>query len=137
MATKKPRITITFEPENYNLLVSLAEAQESTPTKIINNLLEELSIPLHNTLALIGAAKAAPKEVLEQYADLIGNEAARAEAYLTHSQKQVDWIAGAMSRDQSQPPYINKGVRSKTKSQQSSKRKASVVSGHFSDRGRK
>jgi len=135
MATNKPRITLTLEPENYELIVAVAKAQDLTPSKFINGLLFELSPGLNNMLTLIGAAKNAPKEVLEEYAGIVDNEITRAADYLRANQNQVDWLADSIGRRVSQPPYINKGVRSKTANRKSSNHKGSVVSGHFKGKG--
>lgn len=132
MPTKKPRITITLQPENYALLKAVSEAQHATPSVLLNELISELTPALNNMLTLIAAAKNAPKEVVTQYANLMNIEADRAKDYLKTNEKQTDWLVDAIGKDAVQPPYINKGVRSKSEGKKSSNRKASVVSGHFS-----
>lgn len=135
MATQKPRITITLEPQVYNLFKALSEAQERPMARIITELLTELSPPLERVLALMQAAKQAPQEVLDQYKDLFNAEVDHSEAVVAAKLNQVDWVTDSLRARGSQPPYINKGVRSQDSQRKPRQGKGSVVSGHFKDKG--
>jgi len=59
MATDKPRITITLEPENYAVLQRMAKAQGSSMARIVTELVSEVSPMLERVaVSLEAAAKA-------------------------------------------------------------------------------
>jgi len=66
MATNKPRVTISLDPAVYETYRLFAEAQDTRPSKVISELLTEVEPSLRKTLAILLAAKDAPKEVLSE-----------------------------------------------------------------------
>lgn len=98
MATNKPRITITLEPEVYDLFKRLSEAQGRPMGRIISELLTEVSPPLRRTLSLLMAAKEAPKKVL---LDMVANfEAAEQDVkgMFGESMGQLDTLLADLQR---------------------------------------
>lgn len=65
MPTKKPRITITLEPEMERLLSKLAALQGRRRGEILSELLETVREPFERVAVLMQAAKDAPASALQ------------------------------------------------------------------------
>lgn len=63
MPTKKPRCTITFDPNVYHTLTRLAELQGITKSAVIGEFFDAIHPPLMRTVALLEAAAEAPRQV--------------------------------------------------------------------------
>lgn len=143
MATTKPRITITLEPEVYDLFKGLSEAQGRPMARIISELLTEVSPPLQRTLSLLMAAKQAPKQVLEQLAANFEMAERDVKGMFGESMVQLDALLGDLQRgletgdlgghptkedareNPSRPPSCNTGVTTGTPTAQKPKSRTS------------
>jgi len=137
MATEKPRITVTLEPETYEIIKGISKVQRISMSKFINETFTEMSPALGNMLSLLQAAESAPKEVIARYKGIMETETDRYQSFIRTSEKQLDWVVESVGNDRSQPPYINKGVRYKTGGEDLSNDGGSVVSGRFSGKSKK
>lgn len=63
MPTKKPRMTVTFDPRFYETLTRLAELQGQSKNAVLNDLLMAMHEPLMRTVALLDAAFEASEDV--------------------------------------------------------------------------
>lgn len=63
MATKKPRITISLNPNVYATLKRMSELGKQPMSSIVTELLESVHAPLMRTVAFLEAASDAPKQV--------------------------------------------------------------------------
>ena len=130
MATTKPRVTVTLEPRVYETFKVFAEAQGTRPSKVIAELLSEVEPSIRKTLALLLAAKDAPKEVIADLVRSFDDAARGVEALADNAYSQLDNMGSQLGLSASQPPYINKGVRSPNSQDGSSVSAPSVVSIH-------
>lgn len=65
MPTKKPRATITFQPHHYELLKRWAELQGVSMSALLGEFLEAAYPAMSRTVALLEAAREAPRQVRE------------------------------------------------------------------------
>lgn len=130
MATTKPRVTITLEPHVAETFRVFAEAQGTRSSKVISELLTEVEPSIRKTLAILLAAKDAPKEVLNDLRKSFDDVAKGVEALADNAYSQLDDVESQLGLSLSQPPYINKGVRSPNSQDGSSVSASSVVSIH-------
>jgi len=94
MPTSKPRITITTKQPIYETISRMAALQGVSKSHVINELLEAVHPPLMRTIALLEAARDAPKAVqdgLRQSVDALEMELT---GDLGKSLAQVDWLIG-------------------------------------------
>lgn len=63
MATKKPRVAITFEVEDHDVLKRLAEIQGTSFSKIVSELIHEVVPQLKGVLIALEQAKAASEKL--------------------------------------------------------------------------
>lgn len=71
MATKRKRVTVSFEPHHYEVLKRLATLQERPISGVISELIEVIIPPLVRTVALLDAAHNAPQEVKDGLRDSV------------------------------------------------------------------
>ena len=65
MPTKKPRITITLEPDTYDLFKQFAAIQKRSMSSVINELLTEVSPPVARVITTLIRAQGLPSEVVK------------------------------------------------------------------------
>ena len=130
MPTQKPRVTLTLEPAVNETFRVFAEAQGTRPSKVIAELLAEVEPSIRKTLALLLAAKDAPKEVISDLVRSFDDAARGVEALADNAYSKLDNAEFQLGLGLSQPPYINKGVRSSSSQSGSSVSGPSVVSIH-------
>lgn len=63
MATKKPRITITLEPDQHDVLQRLSALQKSPMSRIVSELLAEVTPTLEKLTLTLEAASRAHKDI--------------------------------------------------------------------------
>ena len=151
MATTKPRLTITLEPHTHLVVSTLAELQGQSKSKLITDFLDSVVPVLERTARLIQMAQSAQSTVTDDMRKSFEESEQKLSALLSdamgemgmlettlsadESSAKVGGDTGAESRsDPSQPPYSNRGVRSKptpkpdqkTKPKKPAKSKASV-----------
>lgn len=129
MPTLKPRVTITFDQETYDAVKEFSALTGMSFSKTVSDMTSQSNEALRRTSALLKKAKNASAEVLQQ----IGEDMQKGADDITSlHDKAVSDLGQVLDSMDSQPPYINKGVRSNSKLRNISKHGASVVSGHFS-----
>lgn len=118
MATKKPRITITFPPHLKATFERFAELQGVSFSAAVVGILETVHEPLMRTVALLDAAREAPADVkrgLRQVFDDVERDAVAAGGA---GLAQMDWLLSRLREESGQaskvgePPPSNTGVRS-------------------------
>lgn len=132
VATKKPRITVTLDPNvhetirRYALMLRWAGDGSASMSSVIGDLLNEIHGPLMRTVALLEAAQEAPKKVQMEMASSIALGLEGLQDVSGGTLKQLDFVlrqaserASAASRvsersadSRSGPPRSNTGVRS-------------------------
>lgn len=90
MATTKPRVTITLEPHVYETFKVFAEAQDTRPSKVISELLTEVEPSIRKTLAILLAAKDAPKQVLDELRHTFEGFAEQVDSVSGSAQESLD-----------------------------------------------
>lgn len=63
MATTKPRVNLTLEPEHYAILTRLAKVQGTSRARIINELFKEVVPQLESVVVTLEQAKAAAEKL--------------------------------------------------------------------------
>ncbi|MDG4143705.1 hypothetical protein L5C79_31340, partial [Pseudomonas aeruginosa] len=63
MPTTKPRVQVTMEPHDHEVIARLAKLQGRTRGAVIADLLHEVIPALARTVALLEAAASAPEQV--------------------------------------------------------------------------
>lgn len=105
LATTKPRITITLEPEVYETLAGLAEVQGRPMSSIVSELLT-MADPVQRKVL----------EALRNVSTLQAESKAAIASQLDHAQEQVEATMGPLLAllegfaSASQPPHSNTGV---------------------------
>lgn len=94
MATNKPRVPITFEVEDYEVLKRLAATQGTSFSKVVSELIHEVIPQLKNVLAAIEHANAVAEKLSPQAkerlrAKMEGKEAEAIEA-MREMQKEAN-----------------------------------------------
>jgi len=91
MPTKKPRITVTLEPEIADLLLKYSEALGVSQAFIINDMLKNAKTSILTLISLAERVKKAPKEVqLEMMDKLESKEINLNKALEEFSQLRLD-----------------------------------------------
>lgn len=134
MPTTKPRITITFSQDTYEAVKEFSSLTGMSMSKVISEMTDQTANSLRSTSALLLRAQNAPKEVMQS---ILKDFEETASALVELSNKADQRKDSFVCSDDSQPPYINKGVRSPDSKSKPSASKGSVVSGHFSGKGAK
>lgn len=108
MATEKPRITITLDPDTYSVIKGMADVSGKPMSRIISGLLDDVSEPLSRTLSVMRAAAAAPEKLRS---DIVKNYTEAGEIIETaykdfrSEEQQILDLAEAKT-----PPSCNTGV---------------------------
>jgi hypothetical protein len=63
MATNKPRVNLTLEPDHYEILTRLAKVQGTSRARIINELFKEVVPQLESVVVTLEQAKAAAEKL--------------------------------------------------------------------------
>lgn len=98
MATSKPRITITLEPEHYAVVKRLADLQEMSMSKIITQFFGEVSPILSRVADTLEAARRASDDARAKFVRTaeVAEEELRPLAETVRN--QFDFFAGELSR---------------------------------------
>lgn len=94
MATTKPRVNLTLEPEHYEILTRLAKVQGTSRARIINELFKEVVPQLESVVVTLEEAKAAAEKLTPEAkarlrAKMEGKEAEAMEA-MQELRKELD-----------------------------------------------
>ena len=94
MATTKPRVNLTLEPEHYEILTRLAKVQGTSRARIINELFKEVVPQLESVVVTLEEAKAAAQKLTPEAkarlrAKMEGKEAEAMEA-MQELRKELD-----------------------------------------------
>jgi uncharacterized protein (DUF1778 family) len=94
MATTKPRVNLTLEPEHYEILTRLAKVQGTSRARIINELFKEVVPQLESVVVTLEEAKAAAQKLTPEAkarlrAKMEGKEAEALEA-MQELRKELD-----------------------------------------------
>lgn len=71
MPTRKPRVVVTLNPYVHGTIARLAELQGRSRGAVISDLLEGVHPPLMRTVALLDAARNAPRKVVDDLRDTL------------------------------------------------------------------
>lgn len=133
MATNKPRITVTLDPNVYQTLDRMAQLQGTSRGKVVSELLDAVHPPLMRTVALLEAAAEAPGQVRNGLRHTVETMERELAGSVGSGLAQLDWLmaeireesapapAGAgrspapptkAKKPRSRPPRSNTGVRS-------------------------
>ncbi|MBK1736284.1 hypothetical protein CKO15_13645 [Halorhodospira abdelmalekii] len=115
MATKKPRIALTLEPEVYRTIERFAELSGQPKSRVISELIEQIHEPLQRTVALLDAANSAPQQVrkglqttLEQMErEMVGNQGSAAAQIGWVTEKLIGGTEPVSEADD--PPLVTRG----------------------------
>tara|TARA_R110002072_G_C7914162_1_gene530568 strand:- start:1225 stop:1719 length:495 start_codon:yes stop_codon:yes gene_type:complete len=131
MATTKPRLTITLEPHTHLVISTLAGLQGYSKSKVITDLLDAVVPVLERTARLLQMAETAQTTVtrdmknsfeesekkLHTMLNMAMSELVQLEETISKSEDDSSETAHSVaddgSRSETQPPYSNRGVRSK------------------------
>ena len=96
MPTNKPRVAVTLEPHDHEVIARLAHLQGRTRGAVIADLLHEVVPALARTVALLEAAAAAPEQVKKGLRSVV--ESVHDELVATAGQgiAQMDWLLGEL-----------------------------------------
>lgn len=96
MPTVKPRVQVTMEPHDHEVIARLASLQGRTRGAVIADLLHEVIPALARTVALLEAAAAAPEQVKKGLRSVV--ESVHDELVATAGQgiAQMDWLLGEL-----------------------------------------
>lgn len=115
MSTTKPRITITLDPEVYQLFRDFSAAQNRSMSSVISEMLKEVSPPIARALSLLNVAKKAPKQVLQEMVVNFDSAADEVRHMLGGvSEVQLDLLLQELQRKSAIPPSCNTGVTTDT-----------------------
>lgn len=153
MATTKPRLTITLNPHTHLVVSTLAELQGHSKSKVITDLLDAVVPVLERTARVIQMAQTAQTTVTDDMRKSLEESEQKLSVLLNDAMGEMGMLEQLVSGDeeaagvgpanrgesrseQSQPPYSNRGVRSKptpkpdqkTKSKKPTKSTASAPS---------
>lgn len=134
MPTTKPRITITFSHDTYEAIKEFSSLTGMSMSKVVSEMTDQTASSLRSTSALLLRAQNAPKEVMES----ILNDFEETASLLVELSSKADQRKDSFMRSgDSQPPYINKGVRSPDSNVKPSNNNGLVVKGNFTGKDSK
>ena len=110
MPTKKPRLNLSLPVEINETITRLAELQGRSRPSIVLDMLQAIHEPLMRTVALLEAAREAPKEVIEGLSGVVEEVASELMQSAGESVIQMDFLLHQMGA--AQPPHSNTRVRS-------------------------
>lgn len=106
MATKKPRITITLEPEQYELLRRLSDLQDTSMSKIVTQFLGEAYPVLLRVADTLEMAQKASDEAKAKFVRTVENAEIELRPLAEFAKNQFDMFAeqiGRLSIDDPRP----------------------------------
>lgn len=106
MATTKPRVTVTLDPMVYQTYELFAKAQDRRVSSVLAEMLTEVEPQIRSTIALLLAAKAAPKEVIANISEVFEEFGRALDDAAGGAQKELDFAL----RGRGHPPSSNTGV---------------------------
>lgn len=92
MPTTKPRVQVTMEPHDHEVIARLAKLQGRTRGAVIADLLHEVIPALARTVALLEAAAAAPEQVKKGLRSVVDSVHDELVATAGHGIAQMDWL---------------------------------------------
>lgn len=96
MPTTKPRVQVTMEPHDHEVIARLAKLQGRTRGAVIADLLHEVTPALARTVALLEAAAAAPEQVKRGLRSVVDGVHDELVATAGHGIVQMDWLLGEL-----------------------------------------
>lgn len=96
MPTTKPRVQVTMEPHDHEVIARLAKLQGHTRGAVIADLLHEVTPALARTVALLEAAAAAPEQVKRGLRSVVDGVHDELVATAGHGIAQMDWLLGEL-----------------------------------------
>lgn len=96
MPTTKPRVQVTMEPHDHEVIARLAKLQGRTRGAVIADLLHEVTPALARTVALLEAAAAAPEQVKRGLRSVVDGVHDELVATAGHGIAQMDWLLGEL-----------------------------------------
>ena len=94
MPTTKPRVQVTMEPHDHEVIARLAKLQGRSRGAVIADLLHEVAPALARTVALLEAAAAAPEQVKRGLRSVVDGVHDELVATAGHGIAQMDWLLG-------------------------------------------
>lgn len=117
MATTKPRLTITLEPHTHLVISTLAKLQGGSKSKVITDLLDSVVPVLERTARVLQMAEAAQTSVTQDMKTAFEDSEKKLEKMINQAMGEMetleDFFSGEPVSEHAQPPYSNRGVRSK------------------------
>lgn len=98
MPTIKPRIAVTLNPPVYETIACLAALQGRSRGSVVAELLEAVHPPLMRTVALLEAAREAPKAVHAGLLQTIQGLERDLNPQMADALGQMDWLLGEIRR---------------------------------------
>lgn len=92
MPTTKPRVQVTMEPHDHEVIARLAKLQGRTRGAVIADLLHEVIPALARTVALLEAAAEAPEQVKKGLRSVVDSVHDELVATAGHGIAQMDWL---------------------------------------------
>jgi len=92
MPTTKPRVQVTMEPHDHEVIARLAKLQGRTRGAVIADLLHEVIPALARTVALLEAAASAPEQVKKGLRSVVDSVHDELVATAGHGIAQMDWL---------------------------------------------
>lgn len=138
MPTNKPRVAVTLEPYDHEVIERLAALQGRTRGAVIADLLHEVIPALARTVALLEAAAAAPDQVKKGLRSVVEGVHDELVGMAGHGIAQMDWLLdelGGAPAEGSTPVSVTRGsgtdsTPKKTVKKTSRKGSKPGVSGH-------
>lgn len=138
MPTIKPRVSVTLEPYDHEVIERLAALQGRTRGAVIADLLHEVIPALARTVALLEAAAAAPDQVKKGLRSVVEGVHDELVGMAGQGIAQMDWLLGEFGgapAEGSTPVSVTRGSgtdSTPTKTVKKTSRKGSKpgVSGH-------
>lgn len=138
MPTNKPRVAVTLEPYDHEVIERLAALQGRTRGAVIADLLHEVIPALARTVALLEAAAAAPDQVKKGLRSVVEGVHDELVGMAGHGIAQMDWLLdelGGAPAEGSTPVSVTRGSGTdstpmKTVKKTSRKGSKPGVSGH-------
>lgn len=98
MATSKPRITITLEPEQHEILRRLADLQGTSMSRIVTEFLGEVVPILANVVTTLEAAQRSSSDARAKFVRTAETAEAELRPLAEFARNQFDLFAGEISR---------------------------------------
>ena len=93
MPTKKPRLTVTFDPDTYQAIKSFSAVQDRSMGAVINELLTETTPALRRVTSFLTRAKGMNGSLVESIAGDLESAAADMEALESNVDSIIDSIS--------------------------------------------